>query len=377
MLFLHTSDWHLGRTDDDRSLLDDQRFFIDEICRVIREKGVGAVLLAGDVFDRSVASAEAVRLWDDAATRIAGEMGVPLFVIAGNHDGAERLSSCAALLEKAGFYVSGALTREPKAVLFPDAEVFLLPWVSLEKARAVYPEKAEEMKTLEDAYRVICDGLRSRFTPGKRHFAVAHAFVTGAETSKSDGAAEIGLAPQVPASVFAGFDYVALGHIHKPQDVGENARYSGTPMPYAFGKEEKQTKSVTLIDTETLSRDVVELPLLHRRITLTGSPEALLAGDWDEETRNAYLRICCPDDFVGAERQTALLSVFPNALEIYGKVFSDEGSVITLTGEQLDEIVSSPEEVFRWFCRDELKLDPDARQTALFMNAVKETEEDV
>ena len=126
MKLLHTSDWHLGSTEIDRSLHDDQVFFIDQICRIIQEEQVDAVMIAGDVYDRSVASADAMALYDGAVTRICKELRVPVLVIAGNHDGAERLANCSELLSAAGLHVCGSIEREPKRVAFEDTEVF--PW---------------------------------------------------------------------------------------------------------------------------------------------------------------------------------------------------------------------------------------------------------
>ena len=239
MIFLHTSDWHLGAAAGEKDLIEDQRFFIDEICRIVREKNVDAVLIAGDVYDRSVPSGAAIGLYDYAMDRLCRELGVKVFTIAGNHDSAERLASCGSLLNKAGLYVLGAARREPTSVMLGNAQVFLLPWITEEKIKSLYPEEQSQIQSLTDAYRAAADHMREVFAPGKRHIVLTHAFLTNAETSTSDRAAEIGFAAQVPASVFDGFDYVALGHIHKPQSVNAAIRYSGSPMPYSFGKEER------------------------------------------------------------------------------------------------------------------------------------------
>ena len=206
MIFLHTSDWHLGATEGERELREDQYFFIDEICRIIEERQVDAVLLAGDVYDRSVGSASAIRLYNYAMERICRDLKKTVLTIAGNHDSADRLSSCGSLLEKAGLYISGAAEREARVVAFDDAEVFLLPWVTEEKVRSLYPE--ERISDLTGAYQVLTDHMRERFSPDKKHIVVSHAFITNAETSTSDRAAEIGFATQVSASVFDGFVYL-------------------------------------------------------------------------------------------------------------------------------------------------------------------------
>ena len=375
MLFLHTSDWHLGAAEGEYDLLEDQRFFIDDICRIIRERQVDAVLLAGDVYDRSVASASAIRLYDYAMNRICRELGTKVLTIAGNHDSAERLSSCGQLLEKAGLYISGAAEREPKVVCFDDAEGFLLPWITEEKVRSLYPEERESIGSLTDAYRVVTNHMRDRFSPDKKHIVVSHAFITNSETSTSDRAAEIGFATQVSADVFAGFDYVALGHIHKPQDVNGFIRYCGTPMPYSFGKEEAQVKSVTLLDTKTMTKEILPLPLLHKRATLTGTYEELLNPDCPEEEKNGYVRLNVTDTAIGLELLSRLKQVYPHPLVVSGKAYEGDATTITLTMEELEQMESDPREVFKSFCREEMGEEATPHFLELFEQAVSRYEE--
>ena len=375
MIFLHTSDWHLGATEGEYDLLEDQRFFIDEICRIIRERQVDAVLLAGDVYDRSVASGAAIRLYDYAMNRICRELGTKVLTIAGNHDSAERLSSCGQLLEKAGLYISGAAEREPKVVCFDDTEVFLLPWITEEKVRSLYPEERESIGSLTDAYRVVTNHMRDRFSPDKKHIVVSHAFITNSESSTSDRAAEIGFATQVSADVFAGFDYVALGHIHKPQDVNGFIRYCGTPMPYSFGKEEAQVKSVTLLDTKTMAKEILPLPLLHKRATLTGTYEELLNPDCPEEEKNGYVRLNVTDTAIGLELLSRLKQVYPHPLVVSGKAYEGDATTITLTMEELEQMESDPREVFKSFCREEMGQEATPHFVELFEKAVSRYEE--
>ena len=375
MIFLHTSDWHLGATEGEYDLGADQRFFIDEICRIIQEWQVDAVLLAGDVYDRSVASAAAIRLYDYAMDRICRELNKNVLTIAGNHDSAERLSSCGSLLEKAGLHISGAARREPCVVLFDDAEVFLLPWITEEKVKSLYPEEKDRIGSLTDAYRVVTDHMRAQFSPNKKHIVLAHAFITNAETSTSDRAAEIGFATQVSADVFEGFDYVALGHIHKPQNVNGHIRYSGTPMPYSFGKEESQEKSVTLLDTETMTTEIIPLPLLHRRKTFTGTFEELCDPRCTEEEKNGYVRLHVTDTAIGLDLLAKLRSVYPHLLVVSGKVYEGDATTITLTMEELEQMENDPREVFRSFCREELGEEANPHFIELFEKAVRRYEE--
>lgn len=375
MIFLHTSDWHLGATEGEYDLGADQRFFIDEICRIIQERQVDAVLLAGDVFDRSVASAAAIRLYDYAMDRICRELNKNVLTIAGNHDSAERLSSCGSLLEKAGLHISGAARREPCVVLFDDAEVFLLPWITEEKVKSLYPEEKDRIGSLTDAYRVVTDHMRAQFSPNKKHIVLAHAFITNAETSTSDRAAEIGFATQVSADVFEGFDYVALGHIHKPQNLNGHIRYCGTPMPYSFGKEESQEKSVTLLDTETMTTEIIPLPLLHRRRTFTGTFEELCDPRCTEEEKNGYVRLHVTDTAIGLDLLAKLRSVYPHLLVVSGKVYEGDATTITLTMEELEQMENDPREVFRSFCREELGEEANPHFIELFEKAVRQYEE--
>ncbi len=374
MIFLHTSDWHLGATGGERDLWDDQKYFIDAICSIVREKNVDAVLLAGDVYDRSVPAASAIGLYDYAMNRLCGELGVKVLAIAGNHDSAERLASCAGLLDKAGLYLQGAAQREPRVVEFADSQVFFLPWMTEEKIKSLYPEERDGITDLTEAYRVAVNHMREKFIPGKHHLLLSHAFITNAETSTSDRAAEIGFATQVPASVFEGFDYVALGHIHKPQQVNPFIRYSGSPMAYSFGKEERQEKSVTLIDTASMTQEVVPLPLLHRWTTLTDSYEALLAGEYPEEIREGYVRLNVTDTAVGLDMLSRLRQIYPNALVVAGKTYDGEDTTITLTMEQLEQMESDPAEVFKSFCREEMGQEATDHFLQLFAQAVEEAD---
>ena len=374
MIFLHTSDWHLGAMGGERDLWDDQKYFIDAICGIVREKRVDAVLLAGDVYDRSVPAASAIGLYDYAMNRLCGELGVKVLTIAGNHDSAERLASCAGLLDKAGLYLQGAAQREPRVVAFADIQVFFLPWLTEEKIKSLYPEERDGITGLTDAYRVAVNHMREKFIPDKRHLLLSHAFITNAETSTSDRAAEIGFATQVPASVFEGFDYVALGHIHKPQQVNTFIRYSGSPMAYSFGKEERQEKSVTLIDTAAMTQEVVPLPLLHRWTTLTGDYEALLAGEYPAEIREGYVRLNVTDTAVGLDMLSRLRQVYPNALVVAGKTYDGEDTTITLTMEQLEQMESDPAEVFKSFCREEMGQEATDHFLQLFARAVEEAD---
>ena len=376
MKLLHTSDWHLGRTDSNFSLLEDQSFFIEAICGIIKDKNVDAVLIAGDVYDRQVSSAEAVKLYDRAVTKICKDLNTPVLVIAGNHDSAERLSNCSELLKEAGLYVCGAVTKEPFRVSFKDTDVYLLPWFTEEKVKSLFPEKREEINGIEDAFATVTENIRNKLDKSKKNVLLSHAFIADSETSTSERAAKIGTATMVPANVFDGFDYVALGHIHKPQDVNRSIRYSGTPMPYSFGKKEKQEKSVTLIDTETMNKEVIPLPLLRKRTTLTGTLSYLTSNILPEDVKNGYVNLELTDSILSLEVMSELREIFPNILGMKGKTYDSGDNEVTLTLDDLKRMENDPIEVFRQFCKEQANEEPDEHRIEAFKNAIKKYEED-
>ncbi|MCR4689290.1 MAG: exonuclease SbcCD subunit D [Saccharofermentans sp.] len=352
MKILHTSDWHIGLTDPHCDIASDQRFFIDEICRIAVEQNVECILIAGDIYDRMVASLDGVKLHDYATDKICNELGITLCEIAGNHDGSIRLASNNKLLTKAGYYVAGSYTSGLVKAELDGCEIFMLPWINESTVKSLYPDEADKIDSLTDAFEVALAHIKEEFTSGKKHILMSHCFVTGAETSVSDRACEVGNAPMVSASVFKDFDYVALGHIHKKQKLADNVYYSGTPMPYSFGKEEEQSKFVRIIDTEDMSSTDIELPRLHTRKTLKEPLQVLLDADYPEEVKNGYLNIVVTDSYVSAELETVLRGIYPNIVYINGIDLDKQDSSISLSLEEFSRIESSPEEIFKYFYSD-------------------------
>lgn len=377
MRFLHTSDWHLGMTyRGGISYIKDQQFMIDEICEIVKRKNIDGIFISGDVFDKSIAGCEAIKLYDNTMTRLCLDMNIPVYVIAGNHDGAERLSSCNKLLSKSGLHILGALEKEPAMVNAGDTDIYLLPWISTEKVRAIFPEESKNVETMEDAYRLVLDKYRESFDKNHKHILLSHAFITNADTSTSDRAAEIGHATMVSASVFEGFDYVALGHLHGPQQITNRIRYSGTPMIYSFGKEEKQEKSVTVIDTDTMEQTIIPLRMLHKRTTLSGTYDELMKADYDEDILNGYVRLEVTDSFVGLQAMADFRQKYVNLLEVSSKSLEREDAKITMTVEELEERQNNPKEIFKRYCEDILEELPDEHLQSLFDEVLKEYEKE-
>ena len=359
------------------SYAEDQAFAIDHICRIAKEEQVDGILLAGDIFDKSIASQEGLGIYNDTMNRICLDMGIPVYLIAGNHDGAERISQCSELLKKSGLFIAGALTKEPQVVNVGDVDIYLLPWISTDKVRSVFPEKAENINSMEDAYKVVLDRYRESFVKGHKNILVSHAFIVDAETSVSDRAAEVGRATMVGSFVFDGFDYVALGHLHAPQQINENIRYSGSLMAYSFGKEEHQEKSVTIIDTDTMEQRIIPIPELHKRTTLTGTYDELLKADFDEDIVNGYVHLDVTDSYVGLDSLSRLREKYPLLLDVTGKSLERDDARITMTIEELEEAGTDPESVFARFCEDIMEEAPSDHLQELFRQAIAEYDKEV
>ncbi|MBR5408123.1 MAG: exonuclease SbcCD subunit D [Lachnospiraceae bacterium] len=381
MKFLHTSDWHLGMPlPGGRSYAADQRYAIDKICRIATDEQVDGILLSGDVFDKSIASSEAIQIYDEVITYICTDLKIPVYMIAGNHDGAERLSQLSCLLENSGLYISGSFTGDIRPVSAGDTDIYLLPWISTDKVKSLYPEEADGIGSLNDAYMLVLSKFREHLNKNHTNILVAHAFITNAQTSTSDRSAEVGKAAMIDSSVFEGFDYVALGHLHGPQDVTApkstdtstctKIRYSGSPVIYSFGREESQVKSVTIIDTAGMDIKTVPIPQLHKRVTLTGTFDELKNGAFDDETLDAYVHLNVTDSYVGLEAMAAFRDKFKNLLEITGKSFEKEDAAITMTVEEFEEESSDPEAIFDRYCKDIMQEAPDEHLKGLFKAAL-------
>lgn len=370
MKIIHTSDWHFGMRAGTGNYQDCQEYFLEQLYGLIRRENAGAVLCAGDVYDSGNVGADAIALFDHAAQTICGQLGVPFIVIAGNHDQPDRLAAHRELLSGAGLYISGRLERDVQPVVLDGGRVavYPVPFFNRYEAQALFPERQERIHTLQDAYAAVFDHIRQTMDPARRNIVVSHAYIVGAALSESDRAAMKGLAPAVSRDVFQGFDYAALGHIHKPQRVGPNVRYSGCPVKYSFS-EEDQTKGVVLVDTEDMSSAFVPVPLLRDRKTAEGTFAQLMDR---EDLKDDYLRLRVTDRYAGLETQAELRERFPYLLEVTGMSADDSGGQSTLTAEQLETM--SDEDVLRTFLAERFDYTPTEEQLALFREAMAQTE---
>ncbi len=332
---LHTSDWHLGRALHEASLLEDQRWVLERLVEALRDLQPDALVIAGDVYDRAVPSAEAVALFDGVLNRVA-DLGIPVVGIAGNHDSPERLSFAARLLERQGVHLRGDLDRVGEPVVIPGKGLlFALPFVEPDVVRGLTGR--EEVRGHAQATALMVEAARAGAAQaaaaqsaagGLPSVLVGHAFVQGAaETPDSERPISVGAAGSVPAEALAGFDYVALGHLHAPQEVAERVRYSGSLLKYSFA-EAGHRKAALLVEVERGAARVTEVPLGQRRdlVRLSGTLADLLSNPAHEPHRGALVEATLEDPGYVLDARGKLQARFPHVLNVVRRALAPGGA---------------------------------------------------
>ena len=317
MKLVHLSDLHLGKRLNEFSLIEDQEDILNKILAIVRAEAPEGVMIAGDVYDKAVPSAEAVALFDRFLVGLA-ELTPHIFVISGNHDSPERIAFAAHLLSRAGIHLSPVYDGRVRPVELTDefgtAAVYLLPFIKPAHVRRVFPE--ETIDTYTDALGAAVAHLE--LDQRKRNILVTHQFVTGAARSESEEIS-VGGADNVDGAVFAPFDYVALGHLHSPQSCGEpKLRYCGTPLKYSFS-EAGDRKSVTVAELREkgdLRLRTVPLTPLRDMVELRGSFEALTAAEFYAGKREDYVHITLTDEQDIPDALGKLRSVYHNLMKL-------------------------------------------------------------
>ncbi len=314
--FLHLGDLHFGKIVNSFSMIEDQQYVLEQVKEYVKTYEPDAVLLAGDIYDRSVPPARAVSLYSQFLRDVLMELKTPVLAVAGNHDGADLISFGHELFEAAHYYVAGRYTKEMKKVVLHDehgpVNVYLLPFADYAVVREAHQD--ETIKSLDEAMRVTLES--NPINKEERNVLVTHAFVVGGEDpqeSDSEKKLVVGGKESVSATHFEPFDYVALGHLHRTQKVGsDKIRYSGSLLKYSFSEENYQ-KSVTMIDLSGTGELTCELlPLTPRRDlrTLTGQLDDLLNQPGSED----YLRVILTDKGELLEPMAKLRQVYPNVM---------------------------------------------------------------
>ena len=316
MRFIHTADWHLGRTLYNRPLLEDQRAVLDELLKVAEEKKIDALVIAGDIFDRSNPPGDAIELFDSVLARLK-DLGIKVLFIAGNHDGAQRIDYGRKLMAASGVHTRGIVAQSMEPVVLEDkfGPVYfsLIPYVSPEIVREAFTD--EERLDFNAANKIMVEDARKLIPDGVRSVAVAHAFITGGKSSDSERELSVGGAANVDYHIYDGYNYVALGHLHGPQKAGkENIRYSGSLLKYSID-EEKQNKGVLLVDMDEkgeISFETIKLPVLRDVRVVEGLIEELEKLEVSED----YVEVRLKNDCSIMSPAERLRAVFPNLLTV-------------------------------------------------------------
>lgn len=325
MRILHTSDWHIGRTFHGVDLLADQTRVLDAIAAVVAQRGVDVVVVPGDVYDRSIPSADAVAVCNRGfeAIRAAGAV---IVATSGNHDSPVRLGAGAAFAAAGGLHLMTRVSALDVPVVLDDdhgpVAFYGIPYLEPEITRTELgvPQARSHAEILDVAMariRADLDGRRAG-APGLRSVLLAHAFVVGGEATGSERSISVGGVETVSASAFDGVDYVALGHLHSPQTLAENVRYSGSPLPYSFG-ERSHRKAVWLVDVDAAGLATVErldLPVVRGLSQLTGTLDELLSDAAFDSAEDHYVSAVLTDALRPVDAMRALQTRFPYAVHM-------------------------------------------------------------
>lgn len=380
MRLMHLADLHIGKKVNGYPMLEEQKYVLRRVLQMASEQSLDGMILAGDIYDKSVPAGEAVQVLDWFLTQVSA-MGIPVYMVSGNHDSAERLCFGAKLLEKSGVHVASIYDGKLEPIVVEDAygslNIYLLPFVKPSYVRKALRESSEE-DTLEDAIRTYDDAVAkvlevAEIDAGARNLLVAHQFVTGATRCESEDVS-VGGVDNISAELFADFDYVALGHIHGPQSMTRDTiRYAGTLLKYSFS-ECCHEKSVTIVEMKEKGNVVIETipvkPLRDMRI-VKGEYKTLMSPDfYAGQNQEDYLKVVLTDEQEVPEAMGKLRTVYPNimVLEYDNK---RTRTVVTLDGAQIVE-KKHPMEYFQEFYGGRNGESMSAYQEQIVLDVMKE-----
>ncbi|MGL4192261.1 exonuclease SbcCD subunit D [Vibrio misgurnus] len=321
MKFLHTSDWHLGRQFHQVSLLDDQRAVLGKLLAYLRANPVDAVVVAGDIYDRSVPPTAAIDLLDEVVSVICGELNTPLLLIPGNHDGAKRLGFAAKQMKNSGLHIFADFEQMMQPITLHSAQAgavtfWGMPYHDPELVRHHYQN---QLTTHDAAHQFLCEKILAQADATQRNVLISHCFVDGAMESESERPLSIGGSDRVDHRHLLAFDYVALGHLHQPQTKGaEHIRYSGSLMKYSFG-EQHQSKGATLVELDQhgfVRASLVPLQAPHQMRIIEGELATILAQGATDPQADDYLLVRLLDQHAILDPMDKLRQVYPNVLHL-------------------------------------------------------------
>lgn len=377
MKIIHLADLHIGKRVNEFSMIDDQKYILNQILEIIDNEKPDAVIIAGDVYDKQVPSIEAVELLDSFISDIS-KRKTTTFIISGNHDSAERLAFGSSLMAMGKIYISpvynGKISKYTLKNDFGSANFYLLPFVKPNHVKRFFPD--EKIESYTDAIRVVVDNLK--LDTSEINILIAHQFVTGASRTESEEISVGGL-DNVDASVFDDFDYVALGHIHRPQKIGtERIRYCGTPLKYSFS-EVNDTKSVSIIEINSKEDfNLRTIPLIPKRDMrkIRGTYEELITKTSYENTNtDDYIHVTLTDEFNVVDAIQKLRVIYKNIMKLeYDNMRTRESRKINLDDMVIEN--KNPLEIFSEFYKLQNNKEMNDEQKEIIKKIMEEVWEE-
>lgn len=335
MKIIHTGDWHIGKIVHEYSMIDEQEYILKQFVKIVKEERPHVIVIAGDIYDRSVAPVEAVDLLDRVLGRIVLDMGIPVLAISGNHDSPERISFGSGIMRSRNLYIEGLFKKDINKIVLGDeygaVNFYMLPYADPAIVRSTYEDGS--IRTHNQAMKAIADRIKSNMNKNERNIMVTHGYIRGAEelySSDSERPLSIGGTDYADVDYFSDFNYTALGHLHRPQQAGSNkVRYSGSLLKYSFS-EVDQKKSVTIINMDSKGDITIgqrELQPRRDMRDLSGSINHLLdPAVYKNLELDHFYRVILTDKGEIIDPMGKLKSVYPNVLQIMMKERMRENS---------------------------------------------------
>lgn len=372
MKFIHLSDLHIGKRVNEFSMIEDQKYILLEILSIIEKEGANAVLISGDIYDKSQPSNEAVNLFDEFIFRLS-KLNVKTYIISGNHDSAEKLSFAYRFIEKSNVFISPVYNGEIKKHTFLDewgkVNIYMLPFIKPINVKLQFED--EEISSYTDAIKVAINHMD--VDENERNIILSHQFVTGAIRSDSEEIS-LGATDNVDVCAYDGFDYVALGHIHSPQKlVRDTVRYSGTPLKYSFS-ECRHNKSITVVEMKEKGNvSITQIPLVPMRdmVEIKGKYDEVMAKSFYENLNadKDYFHITLTNEEDVADALLKLRTVYKNIMKLdYDNKRTRAAATVDATASQS----KSPLELFDELYEMQNGAKPSEEQEAVLLSLIKE-----
>lgn len=378
---MHTGDWHIGKVVNEFHMTEDQEFVLEEITHIIKEEKPDVLVIAGDLYDRSVAPVEAVELLDKTISKILIDLHTPIIIVAGNHDSPERLNFGSEIFKSRGLYIAGTFKKDVTKVILKDeygpVNFYLVPYADPAVVRDTL--KDESIKSHDDAMKAIIETINKKINLDERNVLVTHGFVRGeseVELSDSERPLSIGGADCINVKYFEEFDYTALGHLHGPQKVEcEKIRYSGSIMKYSFS-EARQKKSVAIVNMDEHGHVDIELKYLHPKRdmrVIKGKIDNLLDPDvYKHADTEDYISAVLTDEGEIMDPISKLRTVYPNIMLITREnKMNKNKEAVTSAGKGFEK--KSELELFKDFYESMTGREFTEQKSQILSNVIEET----